>query len=99
MLVRKISTDARTGEVTETMVESPDTLTVAQGDVLHNQRMQMATNQQTILQQAAAALDSNATFLALTAPTAAQNAGQVRALTRQVNGLIRLTLRKLDSTT
>ncbi len=56
-----------------------------------------ATNGATIRQQALAALDANATFLALATPTAAQNAAQIKALTRQNNGLIRLVLGKLDS--
>lgn len=44
------------------------------------------------------ALAANRTFLALASPTAAQNAAQVRALTRQVTALTRLTIRKLDGT-
>jgi aspartate-semialdehyde dehydrogenase len=44
------------------------------------------------------ALEANATFLALPNPTNAQNAAQVKALTRQVNGVIRLVLGALDGT-
>lgn len=57
-----------------------------------------ANNGRTIREQAQAALDNNRTFLALTNPTNAQNAAQVKALTRQVNGIIRLVLGKLDGT-
>jgi hypothetical protein len=49
--------------------------------------------------RARAALTTNATFLALGTPTAAQNAAQVRALTRQTNALARLLLGLLDDTT
>ena len=43
-----------------------------------------------LLAQAKAALDTNATFLALASPTNAQVLAQVKALTRQVNALIQL---------
>lgn len=56
------------------------------------------TNGTTIRTQAAAALDTNRTFLALASPTAAQNAAQIAKLTRQMNGLIRLTLGQLEGT-
>lgn len=39
------------------------------------------------------ALTTNATFLALAAPTNAQTLAQVRALTRQMTALVRLLLR------
>jgi hypothetical protein len=42
------------------------------------------------------ALDGNRTFLAIQSPTNAQVVAQVRALTRQNQGLIRLTLGLLD---
>ena len=53
-------------------------------------------NEMAIRERAAVALDANLTFLAITSPTNAQNAAQVKALTRQVNGLIRLTIGSLD---
>lgn len=46
-----------------------------------------------LLARARRALDTNATFLALTAPTNAQVLTQVRLLTREVNALIRHALR------
>lgn len=55
-------------------------------------------NKATIEDQAATALGTNATFLAIASPTNAQIAAQVKALTRQNNGIIRLILNKLDGT-
>lgn len=55
-------------------------------------------NARTILQQARDALVSNRTFLAIASPSNAQILAQVRALTRQVNGLIRLQLQDLGGT-
>lgn len=57
-----------------------------------------STNRATIQQQATQALDTNRTFLALASPTNAQTLAQVKALTRQNQGLIRLLLNQLDAT-
>lgn len=54
-------------------------------------------NRAAIVEQAVAALASNAAYLALPSPTQAQAVAQVAALTRQVNGLARLLLQRLDS--
>jgi hypothetical protein len=54
-------------------------------------------NDQTIRQQATGALAANRAFVA-SSPTAAQTTAQVKALSRQVNGLIRLLLQQLDGT-
>lgn len=55
-------------------------------------------NDETIRQQALDALTTNRTYIARQSPTAAQNTAQIQALTRQVNGLIRLVLGRLDAT-
>lgn len=57
-----------------------------------------ATNEQTLRNQAMQARATNDTFLGIASPTNAQIAAQVKALTRQNNGLIRLVLRRFDST-
>lgn len=48
--------------------------------------------------KATTALTTNATFLALANPTTALTLAQVKALTRQMNALIRMTLGQLDDT-
>jgi hypothetical protein len=55
-------------------------------------------NRLTIEDQARQALVNNRAFLELSPPTNAQVLAQVRALSRQVNGLIRVTLNQLDDT-
>lgn len=55
------------------------------------------TNEATIRQRASAAIDTNATYLAIGSPTNAQNLAQIRALTRECTGLIRLALGALDT--
>lgn len=55
-------------------------------------------NEQTLRTQARAALDANRTYLALATPTVAQTTAQVKALTRQVQALIRFTLDDLSGT-
>lgn len=55
-------------------------------------------NGDTLRSQAAQALAANRTYVALASPTNAQVAAQVKALTRQNNGIIRLLLNQLDGT-
>jgi hypothetical protein len=52
-------------------------------------------NEETIRGQALAALAANRAYIAST-PTAVQATAQSKALTRQVNGIIRLLLNQLD---
>lgn len=54
-------------------------------------------NRRALITKAQAALTTNATYLALAAPTTAQNTAQIKALTREVNALIRLLTKALDS--
>lgn len=56
-------------------------------------------NQSTLQQKAQQALNTNATFQAIASPTNAQIAAQVQVLTKENNGIIRLLLGALDSTT
>lgn len=55
-------------------------------------------NQLTLQQQARTAMVNNRTYTALASPTNAQQTAQVKALTQQMNGVIRLLLGQLDAT-
>lgn len=57
-----------------------------------------ATNESTLIDKARTALTNNANFLAIASPTTAQAVTQVKALTRQVNALIKLKIRDLMDT-
>lgn len=56
------------------------------------------TNQQTLQQQALTALVNNRTYTGLASPSTAQTTAQVKALSQQMNGVIRLALGQLDAT-
>lgn len=55
-------------------------------------------NRVAMVDSARQALSANRTYLAIASPTAAQNTAQAKALTRQMNGVIRLLLGALDGT-
>ena len=59
----------------------------------------LATGLDDLLARARAALEANATFLALAAPTNAQVLTQVRRITREANALIRYAVRDLGDGT
>lgn len=72
---------------------------VDRDDATGDERITYANpNEQTLRQQARQAMDANRTYLALATPTAAQTTAQVKALTRQVQALIRFTLDDLTGT-
>ena len=56
-------------------------------------------NRNFIRTQAEAALTANANYQAIASPTVAQNTAQIRLLTRECNGLIRILLDRLETTT
>ncbi len=63
------------------------------------QTTQTASDNRDILQtKALQALTVNSDYLALATPTAAQTTAQVKALTRECSGLIRMLLGQLDDT-
>jgi len=57
---------------------------------------QSGVNADLLMSKARQALATNAAYLALGAPTNAQNLNQIRTLTRENNALIRLMLGALD---
>jgi hypothetical protein len=73
------------------------TLAEARSAVSNEETVVNETNRRLLLSRATAALASNDTYLGRTSPTSAQNTAQIRSLTRQMNALIRLTTRALDT--
>jgi hypothetical protein len=54
-------------------------------------------NRATIESQVAAAITANKAYVALANPTTAQTTAQVKALSRQLNGVMRLLTGQLDA--
>lgn len=81
----------KTGAVIETRAVTPVEAAQAQADAQNDNAVTMES-------QAASALTNNRTYLALSSPTNAQVAAQVRALTQQNTQLIRLVTNQLDAT-
>lgn len=98
--------DGQARKVTVTDVIDGDVVVTVDGVEVDRRRLNDAEiaaythdrNRSTIESQAEAALAANRTYLALSSPTNAQNLAQIRALTRQTQGLIRLLLGQLDGT-
>lgn len=68
----------------------------AVADLREKHRLE-ADNEHSIREKLSIALAGNTAYLNTTTPTAAQTTAQVKALTRQMTALIRLTTRQLDS--
>ena len=98
MLVRELIKNAKTGEVTERMVDVPDILTVEEGQAAMAVEAQQETNARTLEDQAATALANLRAYRDLASPTNAQTVAAVKLLCRVAIGLIRLRLAKFDAT-
>jgi hypothetical protein len=81
----------------EKRIERRDTGQTGEGGPVFEERTIYAQpNRQTLTEQARQAMAANRTFLALASPSQAQSLAQIRALTRQVQALIRFTLADFD---
>lgn len=92
---RTVTTWSATGTLTGTRSYTP-----AEAEQV-DERVMVRTiiaNEADLIARAKTAITANAAFLAVTTPTTAQAVAQVKALTRQVNALIRLVGRDLLST-
>ena len=98
----KVIVNCATGETQTTSLTTAEQAdadaTAAAAAAWHQQDDAATANGQTLRQQATQALAANRTYIGLTSPTAAQTTAQVKALSRQMNGLIRLFLCQLDGT-
>ena len=86
--------DTTAGTLTTFTDGTPQTRPMTAAEVAHFAedlvRLVAGDNRLALLDRARAALAGNQTFLDLTTPTNAQVVAQVRALTRQTSGLIKL---------
>lgn len=86
--------DEQGGETSSRPYTDEENAAAAAADAAESEQV----NESTLKQQASQAWSSNKDYLALATPTNAQVAAQVKALTRQMNGVIRLVTRRLDGT-
>lgn len=68
------------------------------GKLVSEEVVQVDVTGDAIRDNARQALAGNRTYVGTATPTAAQTTAQVKALSRQVNGIIRLLLNELDGT-
>jgi hypothetical protein len=101
-MVDVVEVDALTGEVIErayTPEEAAQAVIDAEQSTAQAAVVALrAANTDTLHAQATTALTANRDFLALAAPTNAQTLAQVKMLTRESTGTIRLLLGLLDAT-
>lgn len=87
------------GDRGQLLVEFASDLTPAQALAVQVRMESSNANEETLRNQAINAAQDNRAFLNIVGtPTNAQILTQVRALTRQNNGIIRILLRRLDGT-
>lgn len=79
-------------------IEFASDLTAAQVLAVKARAESKNTNEETLRTQAHTALQANRDFIAIVTPTNAQVLAQVKALSKQSNGVIRMLLAQLDGT-
>jgi len=79
-------------------VEFMSDLTALEVAAVQRRMASRNVNEETLQEQALQALQNNRDFLAIGTPTNAQVLAQVKALSRQMNGAIRMLLGQLDGT-
>lgn len=89
-----ITPDPARGVIVTTTTDLKGVVTVVEDPMPPEQ-----VNADALTKKAQTALTANATYLAISSPSAAQVAAQVNSLTKQSNALIRLLVNKLDATT
>lgn len=89
---------ARTSEGTTTVSTDEADQATLDAAVAAHVAIDVDSNRRTLQDQAEQALAANRTFLALASPTNAQTLAQVKMLSREANGLIRLALNLFDGT-
>jgi len=90
--------DIRWNETGLLEVEFASDLTLTEAEAVKRRIESRNANEELLRMQAEQALQNNRDFLAIATPTQAQSLAQIRALTRQSNGVIRMLLGQLDGT-